>query len=196
MHSPILYMTSNKNEIYDLSIPDEKDKFLQDNFPSELEYEFDQHIPKSDWWELNTTDDEEWSRGQWDVEEVLHNIFNGIIGHTDMLERKGNIIKVTIDEEISHTFYKYVLDKIEIAYKRLSKIDKEDYEDLNMNIGMFQYLVKESTDMGVVFIETDIEQTWHGAVMNAESFLNDQMYDENKTKEYYIYTLIQGDYHY
>lgn len=194
MHAPIIYMTTDKEKIWDLSKPNEKDLFddtLDENY--DFESNFDSYVSKSDWWEIDTTNNEAWHRGQWDIEETIKSVMMEAMGYTKPLTSvTPGVLAFTITEQDA----KAHLDRYRAAIVELTKPLTMPQANIPLfqqmsDISNVQYQIEQMDDSDVKCINMDI-----GEVDSLESLVYTDVVAEQEEKTFYVYTSIQGDYHY
>ncbi|MCS4970752.1 hypothetical protein L2U01_13170 [Staphylococcus aureus] len=197
MHSPIIYLIPENNEIN----YNEKDVRL--SVPNE--YDLQDMIAESDWLVPDTSSEDLWHRGSWDIKEILEESHYGTVTPIDddfvcYTITEKDIIKyqkelLEENEKFNSIVREYQEQKQMVPYF-LSEFDQLKYRELHGDIsGGIQFVELPSESIG------NLDNGYYGSVDNSIGLLKTLQLrftiDKNKNKQSYIVPLhVQGDYHY
>ena len=197
MHSPIIYAVIHSDDselnIFDLNNEEEKQQFMDDQFPDRMELEFDSWVPMSDWWVINSTDQEGWHRGEWEVKALIEEELEQLLGKAPGLsEEKPGVWKLSITKEDAAKYYLERLDNMQRIVAEADDIDRTDMKAVRRKIQEIYWKLSEVKESSIkimsLFGNNEAEIMNMGDVFDYASYSGDI--------DVYIYTSIQGDYHY
>lgn len=198
MHAPILYMTTQKEKVWDLSDPKNKELLMEKlEEAGDVESAFEDYVSNMDWCVANTTDHEGWHRGQWNIQETINELFMDTLGKTkELTEVVPGVLSVTVTlQDVKDYYLKMKQVILDHAATLAALPDETDTNKLSDAISQARYQIRHSNESEPRVIDLDLEDD----IINIETF-ESMVYNSTALAEedttIYVYTSIQGDYHY
>lgn len=192
MHAPIIYLTQDREKVLDLNKPEEKETFMDTIFPEGLQDEFEDYVSISDWWFINTIDEPGWHRGEWDIKGVVEEELKRVLGTARaLIETIPGVYEITVTKDDAVNYYQQQNDQLRAIAAKLETDAEENLKQFVQNMGRVQYDISHMDSDDIQSIHLDDE-----SVVGLIELLFHTIVLTDKPQTFYIYTSIQGDYHY
>lgn len=192
MHSPIIYITTNHDALFDLTQSDEKEQFITEVYDDDLEDSFGTYVPESDYWSMDTTNGEGWHRGNWNVLSLIETEMERLTGRIpDLKEVKPGVYAYTIVLQDAENYQKYRANEFLKQADQINKVGSNNTNELRTTIDLAHFFVNKISSSSVKVVGKENE---YDNVRTLNTYLSTVMF-QREPITLYIYTTIQGDYH-